>query len=102
MAIRPLATYFSNSHCRQYFQRGGGDGKRTELNNNLPEIIWMSRYFEETNITHCMSIVVLSELVFLYVTHALHYKTNDEQNHTSDIAARTKVMLRVLRHVGGV
>lgn len=62
----------------------------------------MSRYFEKADITHGIAIMVLAKLVFLHITHTLHYKTYNEQNDTSDIAARAKLMLRVLRHVGRV
>lgn len=69
---------------------------RTELNNDLPEIIRMSTPAEESFVTYSRSRVAAPEVVFLHICDRLHKQPNSKNDYARNIPACAKRMLRVL------
>jgi hypothetical protein len=70
--------------------------KRTELNDDLPEIVRMSTPAEESLVTYGRSRIVAPEVVFLHIRDSLHKKPNGKDDYARNVSACAKRMLRVL------
>lgn len=75
---------------------------RTELDDNIAEVIGMPRPSKEALVTNRRLITLGAEDVLLHITDTLHDEANNEQNHTDNISASTESDEGVLRDIGRV
>ena len=70
------------------------------MENDLAEVIGMSRPREKTDVTNCAVVSMLTfEKIFLYIRDCLHRKANGVQYYSGDISAGPKFGLIKLRYV---
>jgi hypothetical protein len=77
--------------------------QRTELDDDLSEIVWVTGPRKKSDIADCtIATMSSSETIFLYVGHAFHDEADGPKNDTSNITACSEPWLNPLGDLRGV